>query len=224
MAFMDNAQVLNNGDMLNRRISELPLGELNATVKETVRDLVENGSLNDRYQIIEDYSIQWHQPKQEESYFAGISLELLYKEKIIKALFINDFAIAFEDMFYREVDFYQWVSEKFTSEIYRMVYLLSIPKTIPLSDFCKQLTQCVYWEITPQNIRILDTSLELSLPDYTRVEFCWCFDHYEWALPYGIDSFSYNDFSFYADGLDSILEYLTENNIDFDEIDTSAND
>lgn len=220
----DDAQVsVNKGFKLNKKVSDDCIEELCDTVKDIVNELVENGNLYEEYCLIADYRLRWRRPNGESRHICEIGLELTHRGKTIGSWDIRNYLPRMTVYILGRTNYTNQLSWDITAKLYSYDTWLHTPKTMSISEFCKQLTDCVYWDITPQNIEITDRGLTLTLPDYTRVDFV-CSEGYIWYVPDGVDAYTFTDFSFYANGLDDIMLYLADNDIDLDTIGTSENE
>lgn len=225
-AIRDGAQVsVNKGLMFNKPLNDDSLWELRETVKDILLEFVDNGNLYEEYCIAADYRLRWRNPDGKSGHMCEIGIELTQGGKTIDSWDISDYLPRMTD--YLIGIGYSKSIERLSIDIAVKVLSFDIclhtPKTISISEFCKQLTDCVYWDITPKDIKITDSGLTLVLPDCSRVDFVCC-DGYAWSLRDGIDTYSFCDFAYYADGLDDIMAYLADNDFNLDEIDTTDNE
>jgi hypothetical protein len=217
--YMDNALTsLKKG---NELISELNYPEVEDTVFNTVKELFNDGSLNDEYAIIEDYSIRWHKPEGESELYYEIGIELLKASVVINEWYIHEFQVSPIDLFCGRKSFFKQIALEIMKAIYEASYRLNTPKTVSISDFCKKLSDYADMEIEPDSIIITGGGLELVLPEGISVLFD-ALDNYRWGALEYIDYYNndeYTNFDIYFDSLNRITEYLDDNNVNLYEID-----
>lgn len=218
-AIKDNALVsVNKGFMFNNSVAETPPEVLYEAASDALGILFKCGSLTDEYVIRGDYSLRWHKPSGESGFLYEIGIELLWGGVVVKEWDLYESNYGFYDLLYQHLNFSQKIAKEIVETMLVHDYKVNTPKTISISDFCEQLTDCADLRITPEHIRIIGDSLELILPDSSCVLFD-AVEGYSWSTCSSIDYYNYSNFLYYVDSLDCITEYLRNNDFNLNEID-----